>query len=181
MKPVQEDAQDNRRPQGIKIEGYFGQGRLRPEIGKLVRKTGEPEYCGMMALRVFGYQEGPNSLDQTKISRRYFGEFLGIRYDGTQITAASGFVPSSIDGALKSKIDAGDIPASFAGEVWCLPDENNPKNQIGFRYEIYDRNPRGPADPLVQLAAAAGIITPPSRQIEGPAQGVVDPETGEIH
>ena len=171
---------DSRRPQGVRLDGYFGHGLLRPGVGKIVQRSGEQQYCGSMAVRVFGYEENPSKFDANRISRRYVGEFYGIRYDGSRITSASGYVPNSIDGALKAMLDGGHNPASFAGEVWCFPDEEGSKTPLGYRYVVYDRRPRGMDDPLLQLAAAAGIVTPPSHQLPAPAVGEIDPETGEI-
>lgn len=167
------------RPQGIRIDGYFGPGLLRPGIGKIVQRTAEPQFCGVMVCRLFSYSEAPNKKDPAKISRRYAGEFYGEKFDGAKINAASGFLPSSIDAAMKGVIDAGQAPASFAGEIWCEPDEEGRSTPLGYRYVVYDRRPRGASDPLQQLAIESGIMPAAPTALPAPS-GTVDPETGEI-
>lgn len=176
----EEDRQPPRAPEGLRIDGFFGHGLLRPGIGKIVQRSGEPEFCGMMVCRLFGYTESPSKFDAARVSRRFDGEFFGVRYDGKHINAASGFVPSSIERALRSALDAGNAPVSWAGEIWCEPDEEGgTRTPLGYRFVAYDRRPRGAADPLMQIAAAAGIYTPPSHQLTAPDDSV-DPETGEV-
>ena len=167
---------------GVRIDGYFGPGLLRPGVGKLVQRSGEPQFCGSMAFRVFQCDESESRYTdmsgKPKISRRFSGEFLGITYDGRHINAAEGYVPSSIERSTKSRTDRGETVA-FAGDLWCEPAENTP---LGYVFRLYDRRPRGAADPLMQLAAAAGLIEPPALPApQSRAEAArIDPETGEV-
>lgn len=164
-------------PKGTRIDGYFGPGLLRPGVGKLVQRSGEPQFCGSMTWRVVAYDEGPHKIDPNKISRRYTGEFLGITFEGKKIFASEGYLPSSIDRAAKAMIDRGEI-VGFAGDLWCEPAEATP---LGYAFRPYDRSPRGAADPLMQLAIAAGIVEQPA--LPAPAlrgREEIDPETGEV-
>lgn len=166
-------------PKGTRIDGYFGPGLLRPGVGKLVQRSGEPQFCGSMTWRVDSYDEAPHKIDKAKISRRYTGEFFGVTFEAKRIYASEGYLPSSIDRATKSRIDRGEI-VGFAGDLWCEPAEATP---LGYAFRVYDRRPRGEADPLMQLAIAAGIVDPPALpapSLSRPSSAEVDPETGEV-
>lgn len=166
-------------PKGVRIDGYFGPGLLRPGVGKLVQRSGEPQFCGSLAWNVTGYEEGPHKIDASKISRRYTGEFWGRTYEGKEIRATEGYLPSSVDRATKALIDRGQI-VGFAGDLWCEPAEKTP---LGYAFRPYDRTPRGAADPLMALAVAAGLIEPPALpaiQAAPTGREEVDPETGEV-
>lgn len=166
------------RPVGLRIDGYFGVGLLRPGVGKLVQRTGVPQFCGSLVCRIYGYSESPGKFDVKRVSRRFAGEFFGITYEGKQINAASGYIPSSLEMAAKAALDQQVAPINFAGEIWCEPDEAGRATPLGYRFVVYDRRPRGAADPLMQLAASAGIISPIA--LPAPEAGEVDPETGEV-
>lgn len=165
-------------PKGVRIDGYFGPGLLRPGVGKLVQRSGEPQFCGSLSYRVVAYDEGPHKIDPSKISRRYTGEFFGVTYEGKHIRAVEGYVPSAVDRGTKALIDRGAI-VEFSGDLWCEPAEKTP---LGYAFRPYDRTPRGAGDPLMALAIAAGIIEAPAlpapQRPSAPAE--VDPETGEV-
>lgn len=175
-------------PKGVRIDGYFGLALLRPGAGKLVQRSGEPQFCGSVAFRVFGFEEGPKKIrgqvligddGQPRIGRRYSGEFMCVNFEGKRMYASDGYLPPSIDRSAKARIERGEI-VSFAGDAWCEPAENTP---LGYAYTVYDRRPRGAADPLMALASEAGIIEPlalpsPTGPIGGSQE--IDPETGEI-
>lgn len=166
-------------PKGVRIDGYFGPGLLRPGVGKLVQRSGEPQFCGSMALRVFQVEEGPHKIDPNKLSRRFSGEFMGVTFEGKRIYAAEGYLPSSIERSFKGIVERGGV-GSFAGDLWCEPAENTP---LGYAFRVYDRRPRGEADPLMQLAVEAGVIERPALPappIATHKSGEVDPETGEV-
>lgn len=164
-------------PRGVRIDGYWGPGLPRPGVGKLVQRSGEPQFCASVVFRLFAYDEGPHKIDPNKVSTRFSGDFMCVGYDGKKTYATDGYLPSTIVRGAKGRIDRGDI-VSGAGDLWCEPAEKSP---IGYAFTFYDRRPRGEADPLMELAVAAGIIEPlalPQPQ-RGP-QPEIDPETGEV-
>jgi hypothetical protein len=170
-------------PRGVRIDGYFGPGLLRKEVGKLVQRTGEAQFCGSMVFRAFACEavESPYRDDsgKPKMSLRFEGEFLGVCHDGKRIYAASGFLPSSIARSTKARVERGENP-SFGGDVWCEPAE---KAARGYVFTIYDTNPRTEEDELMKLAVRAGIIPPPALPAPGSRftdDDEIDPETGEL-
>jgi hypothetical protein len=171
-------------PRGVRIDGYFGPGLLRPGVGKLVQRTGEPQFCGSMAFRVFSVDSSPLKVNGSivpgdKLTHRFSGEFMGVTFEGKQIWAADGYLPSSIVKTAIAAVHRGE-GFGFAGDLWCEPAEKTP---LGYAFAVYDRRPRGEADPLMALAIAAGVIEQPAaRQLPAPASGAeeVDPETGEV-
>jgi hypothetical protein len=170
-------------PRGVRIDGYFGPGLLRPGVGKLVQRTGEPQFCGSMAFRVFSVTDSPITINGVvqpgeKRSYRFSGEFMGVTFEGKQIWAADGYLPSSIVRTALACVNNGEC-FGFAGDLWCEPAEK--KTPLGYVFAVYDRRPRGGADPLMQLAIAAGVIEAPA--LPAPAVHTledINPETGEI-
>jgi hypothetical protein len=173
-------------PRGRRLSGNLGPGTLNPGAGKRVQRTGEPLYCGTITGRIFGVTEHPNTRDPKRISRRFAGQFILVRHDGSVVQGAECYLTGTVERAVKAALDLRDghgepVPVSI--EVWCEPDEEgrNP-SPLGYSYVSYDRTSQRANDPLLALAYESGIL-------ERPAQGAlpspelpddVDPETGEI-
>lgn len=170
-------------PKGVRIDGYFGPGLLRPGVGKLVQRSGEPQFCGSLAFRVNSCDVGESKyLDEKtgkpRVSKRFNGEFLGITFEDKRIYAAEGYIPKAIERSTQIRVERGEDVA-FAGDLWCEPADSN----IGFGYRLYDRRPRPADDPLLELAVMAGLIDPPTPALPArpsSSEGEVDPETGEV-
>lgn len=173
-------------PIGRRIDTNLGPGILYPGVGRMVQRSGQPIYCGAMVGRCFGYVEHPNSKDPTKLSRRFQGQFTGIKHDGVIINTNQAYLPGAIDGAIKAALDLqkGHMsePIAFAVEIWCEPDDRA-ASSMGFRYGCYDRVKEKPNDPLLMLAYEAGLIDAPQGTLAGPVADTsetVDAETGEV-
>lgn len=171
-------------PVGRRIDTNLGPGLLYPGVGKMVQRSGKPLYVGAMVGRCFGYTEHPNAKDPTKTSRRFAGQFTGIKADGGILNTNEAYLPGAIDRAIKAALDlqAGHMaaPIEFAVEIWCEPDDRA-SSSMGFRYGCYDRVKEKPNDPLLMLAYEAGLIDRPQGQITAPVtEAGVDPETGEV-
>lgn len=175
-------------PKGVRIDGYWGPGLARPGAGKLVQRSGEAQFCGSIAFRLFGYEEGAKKIrgkvlldedGQPRMGRRYSGDFMCVTWEGKRMFASDGYLPSALDRSAKARIDRGET-VSFAGDLWCEPAENTP---LGYTFTVYDRRDRDD-DPLMQLAVDAGLIPPPlprQRAIaDNREEEDVDPETGEV-
>jgi hypothetical protein len=108
------------------------------------------------------------------------GEFWGITFEGKHIRAGEGYLPAPMVRSAKAAIDRGGI-VSFTGDIWCEPAEKTP---LGYAFRPYDRMPRGAADPLMQMAIAAGIVEAPTAALPAPTprgnDAEIDPETGEV-
>jgi hypothetical protein len=173
-------------PRGVRIDGYFGPGLLRPGVGQLVQRTGEPQFCGSMAFRVYAVTDGPVVIKGVvqpgdKRSYRFSGEFMGVTFEGKQLWAADGYLPSSIVRTAVAAVNRGE-GFGFAGDLWCEPAEASISFGRGYTFTVYDRRPRGAADPLMALAVAAGIVDAPAVALPAPAAmpEEIDPETGEV-
>jgi hypothetical protein len=173
-------------PKGQRLESNFGPGTLRPGVKMQCIKAGEMLFCGSIVGVAYDFTEHPNAKDPTKISTRFAGRFMAICHDGRKINTAEAYLPSVIERTVKGILKTGKqefVPIS--GEVWAEPDEEGGKTTAqGFRYAFFDRNNRGDADPMLQLAYETGILERPvsTAAISAPAETeeVVDPETGEI-
>ena len=166
---------------GQRIDTQLGAGTLFPGVGKLVQRSGEPRYCGAIVGQAFGYSESPNTRDPSRVSRRFAGDFLGIRQDGSILHTAEAYLPSSVERAVKAALDLRSGPISLAVDVWCEPDEQGRQTPLGYRYVCYDRKPRAEADPLMSLAYASGLLERPAPALPSPDEAVdYDPESGEI-
>jgi hypothetical protein len=177
---------------------------LRPNVGKMVQRTGQPHYCGLMSGRILGYEEHPNSIDPMRLSTCFTGEFLLFDAAGKMISGNMCYLPATIERSLKAyriadkeayrpakgaqpnqtyhKVRFDEIP-SFAVEVWCEPDEDGrPKSPLGYAYVTYNRVPAAANNPVLILAQAAGFIEGPTPQsLPAPeSTGIYNPETGEI-
>lgn len=173
-------------PIGRRIDTNLGPGILNPGVGRRVQRSGQPIYVGAMVGRCFGYTEHPNSKDPTKLSRRFAGQFTGIKADGGVLNTNEAYLPGAIDRTIKAALDLykGMVPnpVEFAVEIWCEPDDRE-SSTMGFRYGCYDRVKEKPNDPLLMLAYEAGLIDRPATGLtDQRARPEVDhdEETGEV-
>ena len=176
-------------PQGRRLAGNLGPGTLRPGVGKLVQRTGQPYYCGTITGRVFGFTEHPNSRDPKRTSTRFAGNFMLIDHNGTVINGHECYLPGTVERAIKAALNLNPHgePVPLAAEIWCEPDQDGrPPSPFGYSYVTYDRAAVRENDPLLALAYEAGILERPSlaiaaaRDDEAREGETVDPETGEI-
>lgn len=175
---------------GVKMVTNLGQGNLRPGIGKIVQRTGQPYRCGSIIGRAFSYVSHPNSKDNKRTSYRFIGEFMLVTYDGEILTGNECYLPSALERTAKAVLDMADKPNSnvvplfeIGHDVWCEPDDpNGQPSPLGYRYVCYDRKPKDGADATLQLAYRTGILEPPTPAIADQSEGSqeVDPETGEV-
>lgn len=175
-------------PKGRRLAGNLGPGTLFPGVGRLVQRTGQPQFCGTMTGRVFGFTEHPNTKDAKRISTRFAGQFMLTDHKGEVLQGVECYLPSTLERGLKAAVklrgDGAGEPVPFAGELWCMPDEEGrPASPLGYSYVFYDRAPQGDNNPLLALAYAAGILERPVPALGAPSEPVpddVDPETGEV-
>jgi hypothetical protein len=136
--------------------------------------------------RAFGLTEHPNRKDPKRVSFRFAGQFIGIKYDGRTINTTEAYLPSAIERTVKAALDLQRntgmaSPIEFACEVWCEPDEEGKETPLGYRYVCYDRRPQRDNDPLLALAYETGMIDrPQGRMTDQTVRDNVDPETGEM-
>jgi hypothetical protein len=177
-------------PKGDRLAGYAGPGTLRPGVGKLVQRTGQPQYCGAMAGLALAVEKSPNPRDPSRTSTRFIGDFIAIGYDGQVQQVAAVFLPSTLSRMLEAGIAHSGVGVQFSVEFWCEPDpKDRPPSPLGYSYVAYNRRERAANDPVLALAAATGLIEPSAGDAgtlllganEAQAHGDdVDPETGEV-
>lgn len=173
----------NAGPIGNRIAGNIAPGNLRPGAGKVVQRTGEPLYCGVITGYCFGYVEHANSRDAKKLSYRFAGNFLVIDGEGVAKQGAECYLPGTVTRAIKAALDlqrgsgmANPVPVSI--EIWCEPVTNTP---LGYAYVAYDRRQTPASDPVLRLAYEAGIIEAPAGLTAAETGSLTyDEETGEV-
>ncbi len=169
-------------PQGQRLGRAAGPGTLNPGAGIEARKTGKAVYCGRIAGMAHGYTDHPNSKDPAKTSTRFLGQFLCIDPQGVQTMHMETYLPGVFGNGLRAQLSReGAQPVGFALEVWAEPDElTGRKTAQGYEYAVYNNAPRSAVNPALQLAMEAGFVKPPALPAPSGADGMIDPETGEV-
>jgi len=181
-------------PIGRRLAGNLGPGILFPGVGKMVQRTQQPYYCGVITGLVFGYVEHPNSKDPKRTSTRFAGQFLLVNWRGQVIQGYECYLPGTVERAVKAALkirgDAGGEPIKVSIEVWCEPDDpSRSGSPLGYSYITYDRAAQRDADPLLAMAYETGILDRPVGSEVGrqamltaatAGAGAYDPETGEV-
>lgn len=176
-------------PAGRKLARNLGPGTLYPGVGRLVQRTGEPQYCGTISGLVFGYTEHANTRDPARTSTRFVGQFIAVDREGAVSQGYECYLPGTVERALKAALrlrGAEGEPVPVATEIWCEPDEQGrPASPLGYSYVVYDRLAQRANDPVLSIAYDAGILERPASSPaaighDANAGRRIDPETGEV-
>lgn len=188
MRQPETNGQDEA-PSGRRLAGNLGPGILYPGVGELVQRTGKAYRCGTIAALVMGYAEHENSMDKSRTSTRFAGRFLLTDHAGKAMQGLECYFPGTVTRALRTALDRNPTgePVQVAFEVWCEPDAPGAKRSpLRYSYACYDLSKQKADDPLLMLAASAGIIelpAEPQRALPGAdiIPDDIDPETGEVY
>lgn len=169
---------------GQRLIRTIGPGNLLPDAKTICIKAGAAVYCGRMTGIAYSVRRHPNSKDTTKESLCFAGKFLTVLASGEVIQSLEMYVPSVVQGAFAGMLESrAAVEVRFALEIWAEPDEvSGRKTAQGYTYVAHDLMPTQAHDPLLELAAAAGVIEPvtaPLARLAAP-QGGYDPDTGEV-
>jgi len=177
-------------PKGDRLAGYAGPGTLRPGVGQLVQRSGQPQYCGAMAGIAMAVIKSPNPRDPSRTSTRFIGDCMAIRQNGQVLTVGEFFLPGTPTRIIEASLAHSGEGVPFCFDIWCEPDpEGRPRSPLGYSFVTYNRRARAPNDPVLALAYESGLIEPPAGDggtlLLG-ANGArahpddVDPATGEV-
>ena len=177
-------------PKGDRLAGYAGPGTLRPGVGQLVQRSGQPQYCGAMAGIAMAVTKSPNPRDPSRTSTRFIGDCLAIPHNGQVLQVGEFFLPGTVTRQIEASLALSGAGVPFSVEIWCEPDpEGRPRSPLGYSYVTYNRRARTPNDPVLALAYESGLIEQPAGDGGALLPGMngaeehpddVDPETGEI-
>ena len=177
-------------PKGHRLAGYAGPGTLRPGVGQLVQRSGQPQYCGAMTGIAMAVTKSPNPRDPSRTSTRFIGDCIAFPHNGQMLQVGEFFLPGTLTRIIEASLAHSGEGVPFSIEIWCEPDpEGRPRSPLGYSYVTYNRRPRPPNDPVLALAIASGLIVPPAGDggtVLLGANGAqahgddVDPETGEV-
>jgi hypothetical protein len=177
-------------PKGDRLAGYAGPGTLRPGVGQLVQRSGQPQYCGAMVGVAMAAVKSPNPRDPSRTSTRFIGDCIAISHNGQLQQVGEYYLPSTPTRIIQASLALSGAGVPFSFEIWCEPDpEGRSRSPLGYSYVTYNRRPRPSNDPVLALAYASGLIEPPAGDgdtllldtNEAQAHGDdVDPETGEV-
>ena len=177
-------------PKGDRLAGYAGPGTLRPGVGQLVQRSGQPQYCGAMAGIAMAVIKSPNPRDPSRTSTRFIGDCMAIRQNGQVLTVGEFFLPGTPTRIIEASLAHSGEGVPFCFDIWCEPDpEGRPRSPLGYSFVTYNRRARAPNDPVLALAYASGLIEAPAGDGGTLLLGAneaqakpddVDPETGEV-
>ena len=177
-------------PKGDRLAGYAGPGTLRPGVGQLVQRSGQPQYCGAMAGIAMAVIKSPNPRDPSRTSTRFIGDCIAITHNGQVLQVGEFYLPGTLTRIIEASLAHSGEGVPFSVEIWCEPDpEGRPRSPLGYSYVTYNRRARAPNDRVLALACASGLIEPPAGDggtVLLGANGAqanpddVDPETGEV-
>src|SRR6516162_6759565 len=80
-------------PKGDRLAGYAGPNTLRPGVGQLVQRSGQPQYCGAMAGIAMAVSKSPSPRDPSRTSTRFIGDCLAIPHNGQMLQVGEFFHP----------------------------------------------------------------------------------------
>ena len=177
-------------PKGDRLAGYAAPSTLRPGVGPLVQRSGQPQCCGAMVGIAMAANKSPNPRDPSRTSTRFIGDCFAILHNGQVQQVGEFFLPATAGRMIEASLAHSGEAVPFGFEIWCEPDpEGRPRSPLGYSYVTYNRRERPPNDPVLTLAYASGLIEPPAgdggTHLLG-ANGAqahpddVDPETGEV-
>lgn len=177
-------------PTGDRLAGYASPSSLRPGVGQLVQRSGQPQRCGAMVGIAMAAVKGPNPRDPSRTSIRFVGDCLAIQENGQVLQVGEYFLPPTLTRTIEASLAHSGTPVPFSVDIWCEPDpEGGPRSPLGYRYVTYIRSVRPANDPVLALAYASGLIEPPVGGGDTLLLGAngaqshgddVDPETGEV-
>ena len=177
-------------PKGDRLAGYAGPGTLRPGVGQLVQRSGQPQYSGAMAGIAMAATKSLNPRDPSRTSTRFVGDCLAILHNDQVLQVGEFFLPGTLTRIIEASLALSGPGVPFSVEIWCEPDtEGRPRSPLGYSYVAYNRRPRPLNDPVLMLAVASGVIEAPAGDggtVLLGANGAqahgddVDPETGEV-
>ena len=177
-------------PKGDRLAGYAGPNTLRPGVGQLVQRSGQPQYCGAMAGIAMAVSKSPNPRDPSRTSTCFIGDCIAISQNGQVLTVGEFFLPGTPTRIIEASLAHSGEGVPFCFDIWCEPDpEGRPRSPLGYSYVAYNRRERPPNDPVLALAYASGLIEAPAGDGGTLLLGAneaqakpddVDPETGEV-
>jgi hypothetical protein len=80
-------------PKGDRLAGYVGPGTLRPGVGQLVQRSGQPQRCGAMVGIAMAVTKSPNPRDPSRTSTRFIGDCIAILHNGQVLQVGEFFHP----------------------------------------------------------------------------------------
>lgn len=183
-------ARDKSGPKGDRLAGYTSPGTLRPGVGKLVQRTGQPQYCGAIVGMAMAVEKSPNPRDPSRTSTRFIGDFIAIAHDGKVQQVGEAFFPSTLTRIVAAGLAHSGPGVAVGVDFWCEPDpEGRPPSPLGYSYAAYNRRVRDRNDPVLALAVATGHIEASALEADTPLLTAneeqvnpddVDPDTGEV-
>src|SRR6516225_2715720 len=83
-------------PKGDRLAGYASPGTLRPGVGQLVQRSGQPQYCGAMAGIAMAVIKSPNPRDPSRTSTRFIGDCIAIPQNGQALQVVEFYLPGTL-------------------------------------------------------------------------------------
>lgn len=141
-------------PKGDRL-GCVGPGTLRPDVGQLVRRSGQPQYCGAMA----GIATAVVKSGDARTSTRFIGDCLAILQNGQALQVAEFYLPAAPTRIIEASLAHSGDGVWFSFEIWCEPDpEGAPRSKLGYSYVTYNRLGRASNDRVLALAYNGEVV-----------------------
>ena len=107
-------------PKGDRLAGYAGPGTLRPGVGQLVQRSGQPQHCGAMAGIAMAATKSPNRRDPSRTSTRFIGDCIAILHNGQVLQVGEFFLPGTLTRIIEASLahSSEGVPSRQHSTMW---------------------------------------------------------------